>query len=281
MISNAAFAQTASEPYFTQFNQPLETIRQKERLEEIISHINRSYKPEEKRSGITRFYFVRHGESSGNKERILAGQTLDVELTPDGISEAIALGQKLNQEQREQHWAFNGVFSSPSKRTRDTAQYILQQLDVKPAAYAEDKRLLEKHSGKFDGKAMDENYREMKKAGETAMDSMQTFREKFVYKFDKNDPKEESLQQVFDRAMDFMQKEHEKTKGTGANYLVASHCVDLKSLLMANIAIHYHADMEYHRFDLPNCSVLVIDFNDEGMKVVRTTGIKYRDVPKH
>ena len=128
---------------------------------------------------------------------------------------------------------------------------------------------------------MDEAYRNMKKVGEEETERMSTVWEKFVYKFDKNDEKEESLQQVFDRTMQYMLETHKAYHMKGKNILITSHSVVLKSLLMADAAIHHNADMEYHRFDVPNCSVIVIDVQDGAARIVRTVGLKFRESPKY
>lgn len=273
-------AQQPSEKYFEHLNQTLQTVREKEAFIEILEKMNTGYGPLcEKKYGTTRFFFVRHGESLGNKESVLAGQTLDVDLTPEGFQEAIALGKQLNEEQSAEGWSFENAFSSPSLRAKKTAEAIISQLSPKSCIYNEDRRIIEKHSGKFDGKKMDAAYFDIKKAGEVEIDKMTTFWDKFVYKFDWSDEKEESLQQVYDRTMSFVNDIHRKEQGK--TILVATHSVVMKALFMVEVALHHHADMEYHRFELPNCSILVIDVNGDENHIIRVDRLKFREIPKH
>lgn len=273
-------AEQFSEKHYLRFTQTLETVRDKKSFDTLIQEINEGYHPlDNKKPQSTRFLIVRHGESIGNKEKILAGQTLDVDLTEDGMQEAIRLGKKLAEDQRKEHWAFDIAISSPAIRTKKTAEAIINQLGTKPPTYTLDSRIIEKHSGKFDGKQMDFAYHEMKHAVEIKIESLPTFWHKFIYKFDGLDKEEESLQQVYDRSMDFFSQTHQKAKGK--MILVATHSVVMKALFMADLALHHRVDMEYHRFELPNCSILVLDVADDEAMIVQADGLKYREVPKH
>lgn len=280
LIFVSGYAQQPSDKHYTRFLQTLETVRDKNTFDTIINDINDSYFPwTEKKPETTRYLIVRHGESLGNREKILAGQTLDVDLTTDGIEEAISLGKRLAKEQQADHWSFDMAISSPAIRTKKTADAIISQLTIKPSPYALDFRIIEKHSGKFDGKQMDIAYHEMKNATEMKVESLPTFWHKFVYKYDCFDKEEESLQQVYDRSMSFFIETHSKAKGK--MILVTTHSVVMKSLYMVDLALHHGVDMEYHRFELPNCSVLIFDVSDEGAAIVRVDGLKYRNVSKH
>ena len=67
---------------------------------------------------------VRHGESLWNKENKFTGWT-DVELSDKGIKEAIDAGKKL----KEDNYNFDIVYTSVLKRSIDTANIILKQMN--------------------------------------------------------------------------------------------------------------------------------------------------------
>ncbi len=67
---------------------------------------------------------LRHGQSEWNLENRFTGFT-DVELTDDGVAEAIAAGKLL----KEKGIKFDQVFSSTLKRANRTAELALQNAD--------------------------------------------------------------------------------------------------------------------------------------------------------
>jgi broad specificity phosphatase PhoE len=66
---------------------------------------------------VLEIYFIRHGESVGNKEQRFRGQH-DFELNENGIHQAMALRQALSGI------PFQAVYSGPLQRTLKTAQII-------------------------------------------------------------------------------------------------------------------------------------------------------------
>jgi probable phosphoglycerate mutase len=69
------------------------------------------------------FYFLRHGETETNVQRLVAG-SLDTELTEVGRQQAIAAAGVLCKE------AITGVYSSPLRRARDTALPVAERLGL-------------------------------------------------------------------------------------------------------------------------------------------------------
>lgn len=262
-----------TEPYFQAMQHPLKTVRDATSLDAFVQKINESFDPLISEETIYRFYLVRHGESEGNKKKICAGQTKEQgvdKLTPEGVEEAKEVGQKLRMEQASQGWTFDFAVSSPSLRAIETAANIVSQFDKQPASLPVDPRLYEKNYGKYDGKVMDQPYQEMKKTGEKKLNSLPTCWDKFNFRFDENDSKEETMKQIFDRVMTFLE-----TK-SGQRGLAATHCNVLKSVIMAEAALNYDLDLEVNWFDMPNGSMIVVDVTPEKVKLVRIEGIKFR-----
>ncbi|MCB9991062.1 MAG: histidine phosphatase family protein [Rhodospirillales bacterium] len=68
------------------------------------------------------FYFVRHGETDWNKNRVYQGQN-DIPLNDNGIRQA------QDRAAHIQGFAFDAVYASPLKRARHTADILLNALN--------------------------------------------------------------------------------------------------------------------------------------------------------
>lgn len=72
---------------------------------------------------MTKFYFVRHGQTEWNLERRFQGGSGDSNLLPSSYSDMQKVGQYLK------HVTFARVFSSPLRRAEITATNIIRSLD--------------------------------------------------------------------------------------------------------------------------------------------------------
>ena len=84
-------------------------------------------------------YFVRHGQTEWNKIGRIQGQS-DIELNNKGKEQAQIIKEKL------QGIKFDKIFSSPLKRTIETAKIICDQEIII------DNRLIERNNGELEGK---------------------------------------------------------------------------------------------------------------------------------
>lgn len=89
---------------------------------------------------------LRHGESTWNQENRFTGWT-DVDLTAQGVAEAIAAGQLLKNE----GYAFDLAFTSVLKRANKTLNLVLEQLDALWLPVEHSWRLNERHYGALQG----------------------------------------------------------------------------------------------------------------------------------
>jgi probable phosphoglycerate mutase len=87
------------------------------------------------------FYFLRHGETQTNAQRLVAG-SLDTELTEIGRRQAIEAAAILAKE------PITAVYSSPLRRARDTAVPIAATLELPIIVIAE---LAERSWGVLEG----------------------------------------------------------------------------------------------------------------------------------
>lgn len=90
--------------------------------------------------------FVRHGESSWNKENRFTGWT-DVPLSHQGVEEAKYAGQLL----KDKNFKFDVCFTSVLKRAITTFNYIADVLDCNHIPVVKNWRLNERHYGALQG----------------------------------------------------------------------------------------------------------------------------------
>jgi broad specificity phosphatase PhoE len=211
---------------------------------------------------VSRFIFVRHGESTSNAEKSVAGRTLDVDLSEKGVQQANEAGKKLAGTKIK----IDAIYSSPSRRAINTAQLILNILPIQT-----DERLYEKFYGPFEG-ASEQEYKPVKKLEEIDNSGPQKL---FVDKFKfKANPKMETMADVYVRVLDFLQEMHKKHQGQ--NVLVATHNGVMKALFIV-AAARQGFDVDYRSFDLENASIVVVEVGDFGIQVPAANGLKYRE----
>ncbi len=95
-------------------------------------------------NGKALFYFVRHGQSEGNKSKILSGQ-IDHALTEQGLEEARETAKVIPAD-------YDAVYSSDLIRCRQTADIV----NTKHLPVTYDRRLRERNFGSLQGKNLDE-----------------------------------------------------------------------------------------------------------------------------
>lgn len=93
-----------------------------------------------------RIVLLRHGESLWNRENKFTGWT-DVDLSPQGVEEAIKAGDLL----KERGFVFGKAYTSYLKRAIKTQNYVLDRLDQDWIPVEKNWRLNEKHYGALQG----------------------------------------------------------------------------------------------------------------------------------
>lgn len=94
-------------------------------------------------------YFIRHGESEANLQKIIAGHK-DVPLTELGVSQAKEAGRKL----KESGIKIDLIVSSPLKRAHDTAIEIAQNIDYIKNKILINEEAIERYRGKLEGQSV-------------------------------------------------------------------------------------------------------------------------------
>jgi 2,3-bisphosphoglycerate-dependent phosphoglycerate mutase len=93
-------------------------------------------------------YFIRHGESQANLDRVFAGIHRRAPLTPLGQEQARVAGRAV----LEANMKIDQIVSSPLERARETAEIVAGCLGMDPGAIAFDARLSEYDVGDLAGK---------------------------------------------------------------------------------------------------------------------------------
>lgn len=93
-------------------------------------------------------YFIRHGESELNAQRIFAGQT-DTPLNDIGRKQAKAAGEQAKSEH------FDAIVSSPLQRALETARIIAQEIGYPPENVAVNAIFQERSLGSLEGMSWD------------------------------------------------------------------------------------------------------------------------------
>lgn len=97
-------------------------------------------------------YFIRHGESESNRDKVFAGRRADVELTEPGRQQAKDAGLQIVKQNID----ITRVVSSPLKRTTETTRIITQEIVFPFADVVFDERVAEYDLGATTGKPVRE-----------------------------------------------------------------------------------------------------------------------------
>jgi broad specificity phosphatase PhoE len=95
---------------------------------------------------VTIFFLVRHGEHA-LQNRIIAGHTGGIGLSPVGRTQSAAIAERLAREE------IAAIYASPLDRTRETAAILAERLDL-PVAIRDD--LIELDFGEWTGLTFDQ-----------------------------------------------------------------------------------------------------------------------------
>ena len=180
---------------------------------------------------------IRHGQSEWNKKNLFTGWT-DVDLSENGIIEAKKAGQMLKQKSL----AFDQGFTSALKRSIDTLDHLLKEMESKDIKIERSWRLNERHYGNLQG----QNKHEMiEKYGEEqvhkwrrdyntkppALEKEQPIKDKKYYQDLKEFPLAESLKDTKNRVMPFWEKNILPLIKKGQSVIVAAHGNSLRALI--------------------------------------------------
>jgi len=188
----------------------------------------------------TTFYFVRHGESEANRDRVFSGRR-DSPLTERGRAQSVALADALADV------AFDRIVATPLSRSLDTALVIARRRKM-PVDVVRD--LVEIDVGARTGESFDE------------VRGLPDWRDDGFVAW----PGGESLEQVLERALRAMRRLHRESRGQ--TVLVIGHGGVTRILASYYLGILPRLDGSPQT----NTAVTVIAVDDEGGRVERLFG---------
>ena len=157
----------------------------------------------------------RHGQSIWNLENKFTGW-VDVDLSPKGVEEAKAAGEKLKG------FTFDYAYASALKRAQDTLTLALQTAGHKPLTPIYDQALNERMYGDLQG---------LNKA-ETAQKYGDAQVKIWRRSFDVPPPNGESLKDTAARVLPYFESEIIPKLKAGKNIVIAAHGNSLRALIM-------------------------------------------------
>ena len=165
-------------------------------------------------------YIVRHGQTNWNIEKRITGR-MDISINETGIKEAYELKEKLKDIK------FDYIFTSPLKRTIETAKIIRDQEIII------DERLIERGNGKFEGMKKDEINFDFNKLNDNSYNV-------------------ESISSLRDRTESFFKEIKDKYRGK--NILIVTHggvCIQVRYFFEGK-----PKSGNYEEYIINNCEVL-------------------------
>lgn len=251
--------------------QTIETEEQFNPLYHTLEDYLKKLASSPKKEGVTRLFFVRHGESESNFENTIAGRALDIDLTTKGVEQCEEIGELLGNCFNE---TISYIYSSPLKRALQTSEVIESNLTAitqrASIPLKIDDRLLERYYGRLEGASPSECI--LYKEKETAEISLlNSFEERFSYKFYSE---MESLKDIYHRVAPFIQEVSKAHRGE--NLLISTHNGVMKALFIADAAFRKGYEVTYRSFDLKNASVLVIESYGDRFVLKAVHRLKFR-----
>ena len=178
---------------------------------------------------ITKIYFVRHGQTKANKDRLLCGH-LNIDLNKEGVKQSKRAASRLSKIKA------NYIISSPLKRAKHTARIIAVRAVLAPAQIMLDKNLIEKSEGLWEGKS----YWEVRR------DDPKGYKQWLKDPFKNRPPKGESVLDLDKRVKKFYKTVMKKY--LGKKIIVVCHSGPIRlfilHLLNANINKFWHLKVE-------------------------------------
>jgi 2,3-bisphosphoglycerate-dependent phosphoglycerate mutase len=212
---------------------------------------------------------IRHGQSVWNKENLFTGW-VDVDLSKQGVKEAVEAGQALN----EHGYTFDTVYTSVLKRAIKTCNYVLEEIDELHHNVIHAWELNERHYGGLQGKNKKET---AEKFGEEQLklwrrsydtlpplcedsDELYQAQVKKYQVIGLNDvPRAESLKTTVDRLVPYWENEIAPRVKAGEKIMITAHGNSLRALIKHIAGI---SDDEILGLEIPTGSPVVYKLDD-------------------
>ncbi len=211
---------------------------------------------------------IRHGQSDWNLKNLFTGWT-DVDLTEQGIAEAVAAGRLL----REQGYEFDIAFTSVLKRAIRTLWLMLDEMDLMWIPVIRDWRWNERHYGALQGlnkaetaaKYGEEQVHIWRRSYDIPPPVLEADDERHPardrrYAGIENLPATESLATTLERVIPCWEETVAPELRAGKNVLIAAHGNSLRALVKMLDKI---SDDEITGFNIPTGIPLAYELDDD------------------
>ena len=191
-----------------------------------------------------KMYFLRHGETNGNKNKILQGR-IDNPLNDDGRNQAMKAREEI------EGISFDAVYTSPLQRAMETAMIASGLTEEE---LIKDERIVEISFGDMEGNVVSRDNQVM-------VD--------FFYNPEKYVPvnNAESYEEMLDRIKDFLQDIEDKYKDLpDANILVVSHGALIHGIIMLVKGLEIK---DIWKSNVANCSITIVEYKAGKYSIIK------------
>ncbi|MDR2878858.1 MAG: 2,3-diphosphoglycerate-dependent phosphoglycerate mutase [Fusobacteriales bacterium] len=214
--------------------------------------------------------FIRHGRSEWNRKNLFTGWT-DVDLSDEGINEAVKAGQLL----KKHNFTFDAAYTSVLKRAIQTLYFVLNETDQLWIPVCKSWRLNERHYGALQGlnkvrtaeKYGDEQVHIWRRSYDILpplLDENDERQSKFDRRYKGLDsrilPSGENLKATLERVMPYWEDEIAPALKSGKKVVIAAHGNSLRALAKYLENIN---DDEIMNLEIPTGVPLIYELNDD------------------
>ncbi len=195
-----------------------------------------------------KLFFVRHGRSEDNENKIIQG-TRDSPLIEKGIKQAERVAERLKENK------FDKIIVSPLSRTKDTAEKIIQYHDDVEVEL--DENFMEYSYGVIQGKPKEFLKKKLEEVG--------------VPRYEYKPKGGTSLVEYYDKMKEIYKEI--KNSDYGDRILIVSHSGTIRTFLLAMEGRRYEDDWDntYYDYKVDNCSLTVVDLKKEQIELLNCT----------
>lgn len=191
-----------------------------------------------------KMYFLRHGETDGNKEKILQGR-IDNPLNENGKSQAMNARNEIDEI------VFDDVYTSPLRRAVETAMIASGHEEEE---IIKDERLVEISFGDMEGRVVSKDNEKM----------VNFFMHPELYEVVDNG---ESYESLLDRIGEFLNEMRYKYKDNpDANILVVSHGALIHGIILLIKKLELK---DFWVANVANCAITIAEYDGTDYHIIR------------
>ena len=201
---------------------------------------------------MSKLILLRHGQSAWNLENRFTGW-IDIDLTPQGMTEAREAGQKI----KVANIHIDEAFTSVLKRAIDTLTLCLHSCGQENVPVSYYQALNERHYGDLQGLNKDET------AEKFGADQVKIWRRSYSVR----PPGGESLEDTAARTLPYFKQHIVPALQAGKNVIVSAHGNSLRAIIMY---LDQLTEAQVIELNVPNGIPIVYDFDSKGNPLAKS-----------